>query len=124
MEYKSKDHDKYEKELGKISSVSFGIGGYQDAMFGLTLSFDLKGSGFCDFVSGGWAYGVIDPDSPHCKWNESDREKSMARMCKIVCQILKDAKVDNISDLKGKPIEIAREGWNDIKSWRILEEVL
>lgn len=123
MEYKSKNHDKYEKELGKISLVSIGMGGYQDAMFGLSLSFALKGSGCGDFVSGGWAYGVVDPDSPYCKWDESDREKSMAQMCKTVCQILRDAKVDKVSDLKGKPIEIARDGY-EVKSWRILEEVL
>ena len=108
MEYNSKNHNDYEKELGKITSASFGFGGYQDAMFGLSLSFQLQGSGCGDFISGGWAYGLIDPDSKHCKWSEADRSKQMAAMSKIVCQILSDAKVSKIDSLVGKPIEVAK----------------
>lgn len=37
------------KQLGKISSASFGIGGYQDAMLGLHLMFE----------SDGWGVGTI-----------------------------------------------------------------
>ena len=34
-------------ELGKISSVYFGHGGYQDAMLGIHFSFSMNSSGVC-----------------------------------------------------------------------------
>jgi hypothetical protein len=119
--------DGQKTELGKITSATFGIGGYNDAMFGLSLGFSFgeKGVYGCGtFVSGGWAYGVVDPDSKHSKWNEKDRSTQMAVMCKEICQILSDAKVYDVTKLVGKPVEITSKGWNDLESWRILTEVL
>lgn len=127
MHYKHENHDdeKYKKILGKIEDVSFGLGGYQDAQFGLTLVLKMRGFSTCVFISGGWAHGIVDPDIKNSnKWNESDRDKSMSEMCKKISQILQDTKVRNIDSLKGKPVEIASEGWNKDFSWRIVEELL
>ena len=42
-----------EKKLGKISNVRFGHGGYQDAMIGLSLTFEGQGSwGVSDWKGG------------------------------------------------------------------------
>lgn len=110
-----------EKYLGKIDSVQFGRGGYQDAMFGIQLSFSFDGSGISDFK------GTWDPATMECseyaKWSELDRDEHLAKMCRFVSQLLADAKVDDVTKLKGKPVEVTLES-NTLKSWRILTEVL
>lgn len=113
------------KSLGKIESVKFGFCGYQDAMFGLqvTLSFSHGNMGSGDSITGGWAYGVVDPDE-HSKWTEEERTQSMADMCKVVCQIMNDAQVADVNDLVGKPVEVTTKDFNEFESWRILTEVL
>ncbi len=111
-----------EKRLGKIESVKFGFVGYQDAQFGLSVSLMSDSIGCGDTVGGGWAYGLIDPDEL-TKWTEADRTFSMAAMCKTLCEILKDAGVDDVSKLKGKPVEFTFAS-NTLMSWRILTEVL
>ena len=122
--YKNKvDSSNTKKELMKISSVSFGTGGYQDCQFGLSVDFASKGGTCCgDFVCGGWNYKSITPDK-YSKWTEKDREKDMAKMCKMVSDILSGAKVRDISELKGKPVEVTFESMS-LVSWRILEEVI
>ena len=111
-----------EKMLGKISSVSFGLGGYQHAQIGLTLSLECKGTGCTAFVDGGWSPSEIEW-SEHCKWTEEDRTKALADMMRKVGKILHQAKVDDVAQLKNKPVEVIFEG-NMLKEWRILEEVL
>jgi hypothetical protein len=124
MEYKSSKHKEAKEHiLGKITKATFGFGGYQGAMIGLELDFETSVWSIGDGIYGGWAYGMIDPDK-NTKWNEEDRSKQVVEMTKTICEILKDAKVDSISELVGKPIEIASEGWNNNVSWRILTEVL
>ncbi|NBP04529.1 MAG: hypothetical protein EBU90_31495, partial [Proteobacteria bacterium] len=109
----------------KITSVDFGFGDYQSAMFGLSVEF--KFDECCcvgDFVSGFWAYGLIDC-SEHAKWTEEERALQMVKMCKTVCQILQDAKCESVNDLLNKPVEIVSEGFGGcLLSWRILTEVL
>lgn len=123
MKYKDENHDKYDRKLGKITDVKFGNGGYQDAQFGLTLTLESKsGTGCGVFVCGGWNYSHIKHDS-YCKWTEEDRTNGMAEMCREICRILHDAKVDTVDKLLGKPVEFATESFT-LKSWRILEEVL
>jgi hypothetical protein len=113
--------NKMEKKLGKIKNVSFGIGGYQDCQIGI------------HFVLGtdSWAVrdsrSVWDPGkiqwSIDSKWTEEDRTKSINDIVRYVSSLLNDAKVNNVEDLKGKPIEITMEGIL-LKEWRILTEVL
>jgi hypothetical protein len=42
---------------------------------------------------------------------------------RYISSLLKDAKVDSVDKLKGKPVEVTLDG-NQLKSWRILTEVL
>jgi hypothetical protein len=42
---------------------------------------------------------------------------------RYVSSLLKDAKVNSVDQLKGKPVEVTFDG-NMLKSWRILTEVL
>jgi hypothetical protein len=111
-----------EKQLGKIEKVWFGYGGYQSAQIGIffTLSF---GKSFSTST------GMSDWD-PHLiewrtdsKWTEADRDASFAKICRYISDLLRDAKVDSIDKLVGKPIEVETDGMI-LKSWRILTEVL
>lgn len=108
------------KELGKIQSVRFGAGGYQDAMLGFT--FNLVGKGWGTFTfRGAWGPGI--EASPDAKWTEADRMRQYAEAVRYVGQLLKDAKAETLEDLAGTPIE-AEVDINEVKSWRILTEVL
>lgn len=108
-----------EKKLGKISRVHFGFGGYQDACLGLSLTFEMKGSGVGTFISGGWAI----ERSEYAKWTEADRSAQQAKMCMELIEILNLAKVNSVSDLKDVPVELTFDGLT-LKSWRVLAEVI
>ena len=110
------------KELAKIESVSFGLGGYQGAMIGLHLVFSGKGWGvstdhcFWDFEQIKW--------SEHCKWNETDRAEQCIELVKLISETLEKAKVQSVHQLKGIPVEVTFDDRRTLTSWRILEEVL
>lgn len=106
------------KELGKIERFEVGMGGYDDAMFGLSITFTFKGSGVQDFI-GIWAH---EPDKHH-KWTLEDQSRSWAEMCRLMIDTLRKAKVKTASDMIGIPVEVTFDG-NRLASWRILEEVL
>lgn len=110
-----------EKRLGKIEKVYFGIGGYQDAMIGLHLTFTFNGSGVSDSRCA-WDSELIEC-TKHSKWTESDRDKQYSEIVRFISKLFKDAKVQSIDKLKGIPVEISFEG-NVLKDWRILTEVL
>lgn len=123
--YKKLNHESlpndHEKQLMKISGVSFGAGGYNDAQFGLFLDFSSKSIGVSAFIVGGWDYSIkVDK---YTKWTEEDRSRDMAQMCKTISQILSDAKVSSVDKLKGIPVEVVFSQ-RTIQSFRILEEVL
>lgn len=106
------------KMLGYIESISFGIGGYNESMFGLTVNLHGDGCGVSSF-DGTWAF----PPSDRAKWTEQDRRDHYADMCIRIIELLNQAKVDDVSKLKGKPVEIELDG-NLLKSWRLLTEVI
>ena len=108
-------------ELGKIESVYFGIGGYQDAQVGLHVSLQCSGVGVSS-SNCAWDAETIQW-SEHCKWTEKDRDASYAKIVRYISKLLKEAKVDSIDKLKGAPVEVTLEGMALI-SWRILTEVL
>lgn len=108
-----------EKVLGKIKHARFGFGGYQDAMFGLSLSFSMNGSGINDFINGGWSMPITE----HTKWTEEDRGKQQAVLCTRLIKILNEAKVNDVTKLVGIPVEVEIENMS-LKSWRILTEVI
>lgn len=109
------------KELGKIENVRFGLGGYQDAMIGITFTFEGKSWGVSDF-KGNW-----DPQhikvTENTKWTEEDRDKSFSNTIHFLSKLLSEAKVRDINQLKGIPVEVTFES-NTLKEWRILTEVL
>jgi len=110
-----------EKKLGKIQEVSFGLGGYQHAMLGIHVTLGNEG----------WSVGdsKANWDSEQIKWTEntqwaeSERDVFYAEIMRYVSKLLKEAKVDSVDKLKGKPVEVTFEG-NTLKEWRILTEVL
>jgi hypothetical protein len=110
-----------EKKLGKIEDVRFGLGGYQGAMLGLHVTLG----------NGSWGVGDSKANwdseqikwTEHTKWTEEERDGWYAEIMRYVSSLLKDAKVDSVDKLKGKPVEVTLDG-NQLKSWRILTKVL
>ncbi len=110
-----------EKKLGKIESVRFGHGGYQDACIGLSVTLGNGSWGVGDF-KGAW-----DPEkikrSEHTKWTEKERSENLVDLMWFVSKLLKEAKVDSVDKLKNIPVEVTFDGMM-LKEWRILTEVL
>lgn len=109
------------KKLGKITKAEFGLGGYQDACIGLIVSIDFDGSGVGDNKTA-WDCNLIEC-TEHCEWTEESRSEEYDKIVRYISGLLSDAKVNNVSDLVGKPVEVELEGMI-LKSWRILKEVL
>ena len=109
------------KELGKITNVSFGLCGYQDCCIGIKFTLEGKGWGVCDEKSG-WDANLIKC-TDRCKWTEEDRSESYNKIIRCISNLLRDAKVDDISKLKNIPVEVVFDN-NTLKSWSILTEVL
>jgi hypothetical protein len=108
------------KVLGKIARATFGYGGYQDVMFGLSVTLEGEGCGTGDF-SGWWA---LDIDcGENTKWTEADRDAKYAEAVRLLNQTLLDAKKRHVAELVGTPVEITFED-RVLKSWRVLTEVL
>lgn len=110
-----------EKKLGKIESVRFGQGGYQDCMFGLSVTLSGDGWGVGDF-KGNWDAELIK-HTEHTKWTEDDRSKGYAETMRFLSKLLKESKVDSVDKLKGTPVECTFDGVM-LKEWRILTEVI
>jgi hypothetical protein len=109
------------KELGKIEKVRFGHCGYQESCLGISFVLIGKGWGLVDSKST-WDAELIE-HTENSQWTEEDRDKQYSEIMRYVSKLLKDAKVSNISELQGKPIEVTLDG-NLLKEWRILSEVL
>ena len=106
------------KILGKIDFAEYGTIKDYPFLIGLQLGFKLgDGCGIMD----GRKYTVnIDK---HCRWEESDRAIAVTASVEKVHQILKDAKVNYVSQLINKPVEVTIKN-NTFKDFRILTEVL
>jgi hypothetical protein len=109
------------KKLGKIESVSFGLGGYQGCMLGLHVTLGDGGWG-AKYSKAEWDAEQIEW-SEFAKWSEEDRDGWYTDIMRYVSKLLKEAKVDSVDKLKGKPVEVTFDG-NTLKEWRILTEVL
>jgi len=109
------------KELGKISSIYFGLGGYQDACIGLNVSLSFNSSGVNDNKTA-WDKNIIKCDD-HCKWTEKDRSDQYAEIVSYVSDLLSQANKRKVEDLVGTPVEVMFDGMQ-LKSWRILTEVI
>ena len=110
-----------EKKLGKIESVRFGHGGYQDACIGLSVTLGGTGWGVGDF-KGSWDPEMIK-SSEHTQWTEKDRTNNIDETVRFVSKLLSNAKVNSVDRLKGVPVEATFDG-NLLKEWRILTEVI
>lgn len=106
-----------EKQLGKITSVRFGVGGYQDAMIGFEFNMDLTGGSIYDF-KGNWK---TRPES--ARYSENERLEKLGTTLNEIYILMQKAKVNSFDELAGKPVEVTFEGQKWV-SWRILEEVL
>lgn len=106
-----------EKILGKIDFAEFGTIKDYPFLIGLQLGFSMAGSGVMD----GGKYTVNI--SPECKWKDNEREKVITQTIAFIADILKDAKVNYVSELINKPVEVTIEN-NTFKDFRILTEVL
>ncbi len=109
-----------DKQLGKITSVRFGHGGYQDAQFGIWFQFGNDGWG-CGSGKGVWQGGP----STGAKWTMADKEKTCAEIMLYIEDLMRQAKVADVKDLKGVPVELTFDKpFGTLESWRILTEVI
>ncbi|MED1436940.1 MULTISPECIES: hypothetical protein [Bacillus cereus group] len=107
-----------QKYLGKIVKAEFGTHRDRPFLMGLQLEFRFDNGG----VSCGSRHLInINND---CKWDsEEDKNTAYQRVLKELAFVLKEAKVNTVSELVGKPIEITIEN-QMYKSFCILTEVL
>lgn len=105
------------KELGKIDFAEYGTIRDYPFLIGLQLGFSMGGCGVMD----GGKYTVNI--SEECRWEKSERSDAVVFSIENVYRILNDANVNYVSQLVGKPVEVAMEN-NIFKDFRILKEVL
>ena len=119
MNAQSNDDDSHnvEKRLGKIDFAEFGTMRDYPFLIGLQLGFSMGGCGIMD----GGKYTVNI--SPECRWEGSERLEAVTGSIERVCKILKDAKVNYVSELINKPVEVTIVN-GSFKDFRILTEVL
>lgn len=106
------------KILGKIDFAEYGTFKDYPFLIGLQLGFKLGDGG--EVMDGGKYTVNIDKQ---CRWEESERTTAVTVNIENIYQILKDAKVNYISQLVNKPVEVIIEK-NTFKDFRILTEVL
>jgi len=106
------------KILGKITRAEFGTDKDHPFMIGLQLSFSFHGSG----VSDGGKY-TLNIDKKCRAWEQNERSQTVTEMIENIYDLLNTAKVNYISQLVGKPVEVTLED-NLFKEFRILTEVL
>lgn len=106
------------KILGKIDFAEYGTIRDYPFLIGLQLGFKL-GDG-CSVMDGGRYTVNIDKE---CRWEESERTTAVTVTVEKIYQILKDAKVNYVSQLINKLVEVTIEK-NTFKDFRILTEVL
>ena len=104
-----------QKELGKISAVSFGRNSDRPFLFGLELTFGGKDWGTFTMIGANM--------SDTCKWGEVERNEAFFDVCKKINKLLEDANVNSVDELVGIPVEVTFEN-NTLSDYRILTEVL
>jgi len=110
-----------EKKLGKLENVRFGIGGYNDACIGLLVTISGDGWGVCSDRTTWDAKRIKHTE--RCKWTEEERNASYSDIVHYISGLLAGAKVKSVDKLNGIPVEATFEKM-ELKSWRILTEVL
>lgn len=106
------------KVLGKIDFAEFGTIKDYPFLIGLQLGFELGDGGA---IMDGSVHTVnIDKQ---CRWEESERQQAITVTIEQLYKILNEAKVNYVSQLINKPVEVEIDR-NTFKSFRILTEVL
>ena len=105
-----------QKYLGKIEDVYFGLDRDYPFLFGLELTFKFDGC----FVTS--TRDVVNIGET-CKWTPEERSKAITECMDQIVKVMKDANVNEIIKLKGKPVELTIEG-NTLQDYRILTEVI
>lgn len=105
------------KELGKISVIRLGYGGYDNAMFGFNFTLEGRGWGVQDF----WGTWTNFPEGG--KYTEEAWVQSHSDTYFKIIDLMRAAKVWDLYQLQGIPVEVTFENMV-LKSWRILTEVL
>ena len=106
------------KTLGKITFAEYGIVKDNPFLFGLQLGFKI---GYGANVTDGGSNTINI--SKKCRWEEAEREAAITVSVEKVYEILKDAKVNYVSELVNKPVEVTIDK-SCFKDFRILKEVL
>jgi hypothetical protein len=108
-----------ETRLGKISNIRLGDGGYDDAMFGVSVTLSLDGgtTGVQDFKGAWKSY------PKYANYTEENLAEAHITAYSWLRNLMKEAKVSDFIKLKGIPVEVTMDG-NLLKSWRVLTEVL
>lgn len=113
------EQNKIEKMLGKIDFAEFGTLKDYPFLIGLQLGFSMSGGGYGVCDGGKFTVNI----SKECKWEGQSREAAITASLERVNETLKAAKVNYVSELVGKPVEVTLV--NDMfKDFRILTEVL
>lgn len=109
-----------DRKIGKIKSVIFGYGGYDDAMLGISFELvsDKESWGVGDF-KGTWNF----PPDKNAEWTVGSQTKLWGEMVRWIGELLRDANVKDVQKLVGKPVEVTFES-NTLKSWRLLTEAI
>ncbi len=109
------------KELGKIDKVSFGV--CRDRGYLLGINFTLTFGGGSSGCNTSHQVNMSEWNK-NCKWSISEQEEYIVKMAWYVKNMLEESKVNDISQLKGIPIEATFKNYNELESFRILTEVL
>lgn len=107
-----------EKILGKITSAEYGTVRDYPFLIGLQLYFKLS-----DGTSIGCGSRYTENISAACKWEKNERDCAITKTIDQINEILSAAKVNYVSELVNKPVEVTIEN-NIFKDFRILTEVL
>lgn len=116
------------KELGKIESVHFGYGGYQDCQIVFELRLKVRTLNSHKVFECGWGHltreDLVKAGSNY-KWTHDDRIKQIGNATWEVFTLMKAAKVKSFDELVGVPIEATFDSpCGRLLSVRPLEEVL
>lgn len=110
----------HEFSIGKIETVRVGMGGYDDAMFGVSFTLcSIKDCWSIGDFKGTWA----SPPDKYANWTVDDQTKHWGNVMREMADLLKQASVSDIQQLVGKPVEVSIENGR-LKSWRLLTEAL
>jgi hypothetical protein len=106
-------------KLGKITNAQFGFIRDYPFLMGLILDFKMDGGSYGVGCGGKYTINI----SKECKWNNNERSNAIVKQWDNIAELLKAAKVENVEELKGIPIEITLNN-NIFHDFRILTEVI